>query len=101
MGGGRMDSGGSNCRQNLSEFDCSTKSVATMQHSVDVLGQRYDLHVYQYADNLWIADGGFLGHQLRTMERTMQKAIRAWRKAAIEKRLFGEGSARVVPTQAR
>jgi hypothetical protein len=60
------------------------------QHSVDVFGQRYALHVYQHADNLWIAVGEFLGHQLRTIDRTALKAVRAWRKAAIEKRLFGE-----------
>ena len=61
------------------------------QYSVDVFGQRYALHVDQYADNLWIADGEFLGHQLRTIERTAQKAVRAWKKAAIEKQLFGDG----------
>jgi len=55
-----------------------------------VFGQRYALNVYQHADNLWIAVGEFLGHQLRTIDRTALKAARAWRKAAIEKRLFGE-----------
>ena len=60
------------------------------QHSVDVFGQQYALNVYQYAENLWIADGEFLGHHLRTIDRTALKAVRAWRKAAIEKRLFGE-----------
>ena len=57
------------------------------QHSVEVLSQRYALHVYKYADNLWIAEGAFLGQQLRTIERTVQKAARAWQKAAIEKRV--------------
>ena len=57
------------------------------QHSVDVFGQRYALHIYQYADNLWIAVGEFLGHPLRTIGRTALKAVRAWQKAAIEKRL--------------
>jgi len=61
------------------------------QYSVDVFGQRYTLHVDQYADNLWIAVGEFLGHQLRTIERTEQKAVRAWKKAAIEKQLFDDG----------
>ena len=61
------------------------------QYSVDVFGQRYALHVDQYAANLWIAVGEFLGHQLRTIERTAQKAVRAWQKAAIEKQLFGDG----------
>jgi hypothetical protein len=67
------------------------KSLATTmtQHSVDVFGQRYALNVYQHADNLWIAVGEFLGHQLRTIDRTALKAVRAWQKAAIEKRLFG------------
>jgi hypothetical protein len=60
------------------------------RHSVDVFGQRYALHIYQYADNLWIAVGEFLGHPLKTMGRTALKAVRAWRKAAREKRLFGE-----------
>jgi len=70
----------------------SNKSLAiTMtQHSVDVFGQQYALNVYQYAENLWIADGEFLGHQLRTIDRTALKAVRAWQKAAIEKRLFAE-----------
>jgi hypothetical protein len=57
---------------------------------VDVFVQRYALHIYQYADNLWIAVGEFLGHQIRTIDRTALKAVRAWQKAAIEKRLFGE-----------
>jgi hypothetical protein len=61
------------------------------QYSLDVFGQRYALHVAKYADNLWIADGEFLGHQLRVIERTAQKAVRAWKKAAIEKQLFGDG----------
>jgi hypothetical protein len=60
------------------------------RHSVDVFGQRYALNVYQHADNLWIAVGEFLGHQLRTIDRTALKAVRAWRKAAIDKRLSGE-----------
>ncbi|MGA6935870.1 MAG: hypothetical protein WCC54_26110 [Pseudolabrys sp.] len=69
----------------------SNKSLATMtQRSVEVFGQRYALNVYQHGDNLWIADGAFLGHQLRTINRTALKAVRAWQKAAIEKRLFGE-----------
>ena len=68
------------------------KSLATTmtQRSVDVFGQRYALNVYQHADNLWIAVGEFLGQQLRTVGRTAQKAARAWKKAATEKRLFGE-----------
>jgi hypothetical protein len=70
----------------------SNKSLETTmtQHSVDVFGQRYALYIYQYADNLWIAVGELLGHPLRTIGRTAPKAVRAWRKAAIEKRLFGE-----------
>ena len=61
------------------------------KYSVDVFGQRYALHIYQYADNLWIAVGEFVGHPLRTIGRTAPKAVRAWQKAAIEKRLFGDG----------
>ena len=60
------------------------------QHLVDVFDQRYAVRVYQHADNLWIAVGEFLGHQLRTVGRTALKAVRAWQKAAIEKRLFGD-----------
>ena len=60
------------------------------QHSADVFDRRYALHVYQHADNLWIADGEFRGHQLRTMDRTPQKAVRAWRRAALEQQLFGD-----------
>ena len=66
------------------------KSLARTQLSVDVLDQRYAVHVYQYAANLWIAVGEFLGHELRTIDRTAKKAARAWRQAAIEKRLFGD-----------
>jgi hypothetical protein len=68
------------------------KSLATTmtQHLVYVFDQRYAVRVYQYADNLWIAVGEFLGHRLRTVGRTAQKAARAWKKAATEKRLFGE-----------
>jgi len=78
--------------QSQSELDGPTKSLATTKtrHSVDVFGQPYALNVYQHADNLWIADGDFLGHQLRTIERTLQKAVRSWQKAAIEKRLFSD-----------
>jgi len=74
--------------QSQSELDGQTRSLATTKtrHSVDVFGQQYALHVYQYADNLWIAEGDFLGRQLRTIERTLQKAVRSWQKAAIEKR---------------
>jgi uncharacterized protein YvpB len=70
----------------------SNKSLETTmtQHSVDVFGQRYSLYIYQYADNLWIAVGEFLGYQLRTIDRTELKAVRAWQKAAIEKQLFAE-----------
>ena len=78
--------------QSQSELGGPTKSLATTKtrHSVDVFGQRHALNVYQHADNLWIADGDFLGHQLRTIERTLQKAVRSWQKAAIEKRLFSD-----------
>jgi hypothetical protein len=79
-----------NTASSLSE-KWSDKSLETMtQHSVEVFGQQYAVHVYQYGDNLWIAAGAFLGHQLRTIGRTVQKAVRAWQKAAIEKRLFGD-----------
>jgi hypothetical protein len=44
-----------------------------IQHTVDVSGQRYAVQVYQYADNLWIADGELLGQQLRTIGSTPKK----------------------------
>jgi hypothetical protein len=43
------------------------------------------VRVYQYADNLWIADGELLGHQLRTIERTAKKAVGAWQDAAVKR----------------
>jgi hypothetical protein len=60
------------------------------QHSVDVFGQRYALHIYQHADNLWIAVGEFLGHPLKTMGRTTLKAVPG-RRPPREKRLFVDG----------
>jgi len=69
----------------------ATKARHNRCCKVDVFGQRYALNVYQHADNLWIAVGEFLGHRLRTIERTELKAARAWQKAAIEKALFDDG----------
>jgi hypothetical protein len=57
------------------------------QHTVDVSGQRYAVQVYQYADNVWIADGEFRGHQLRTRGSTAKKAVTAWQNAAVDKGL--------------
>ena len=65
-------------------------TASHLSKRVYVFDQRYAVRVYQYADNLWIAVGEFLGQQLRTVGRTAQKAARAWKKAATEKRLFGE-----------
>lgn len=56
------------------------------QHTVDVSGWRYAVQVYQYANNLWIADGEVFDHQLRTIGRTAKKAVSAWQNAAIERR---------------
>jgi hypothetical protein len=99
IAGGNSNQSGMNVGSGAQDLDRnivkrrSNKSLATTmtQQSVDVFDQRYAVHVYQYADNLWIAGGEFLGHQLRTIGRTAQKAARAWRNAAIEKRLFGDG----------
>jgi hypothetical protein len=55
------------------------------QHTVDMSGQRYAVQVYQYPDHLWIADGEFLGRQLRTIGSTMRKAVMAWQNAAVKK----------------
>jgi len=52
------------------------------QHSIDVSGQYCAVHVYQFAKNVWIADGEFLGDQLRARGSTARKAVSAWRKAA-------------------
>jgi hypothetical protein len=57
------------------------------QHTVDVSGQLYAVQVYQYADNVWIADGEFRGHQLRTRGSTAKKAVTAWQNAAVDKGL--------------
>jgi hypothetical protein len=55
------------------------------QHTVDVSGRCYAVRVYQYADNLWIADGEVFDHQLRTIGRTAKKAVSAWQNAATER----------------
>ena len=55
----------------------------TQQHTVDVCGRHYAVQVYQYAGNVWIADGVFLGHQLRTRGSTAKKAVGAWQNAAL------------------
>jgi len=93
---GNVDSGAQDLDRNTASRLSkrrSNKSLAIMmrQHSVDVFDQQCVVHVYQYADNLWIAVGALLGHQLRTIGRTALKAERAWKKAATEKRLFGDG----------
>jgi hypothetical protein len=77
--------------RNTASWSNKSFEITMTRHSVDVFGQRYALNVYQHADNLWIAVGEFLGHPLRTIGRTAQKAGRAWQKAAIEKRLSGDG----------
>ena len=56
-----------------------------MIRTVDVSRQHYAVQVYQYANRVWIADGEFLGDQLRTRGSTAKKAVRAWRKAAAGK----------------
>jgi hypothetical protein len=64
------------------------------QHTVDVSGRCYAVRVYQYADNLWIADGEVFDHQLRTIGRTAKKAVSAWQNAAI-------GRAAIAPINSR
>jgi hypothetical protein len=44
------------------------------KHTVDVSGQCYAVRVYQYADNIWIADGEFFGHQLRSKRKHCEKS---------------------------
>jgi len=55
----------------------------TQQHTVDVCGRHYAVQVYQFADTVWIADGVFLGHQLRTRGSSAKKAVSAWQNAAL------------------
>jgi hypothetical protein len=54
------------------------------QHTIVMSGQRYTVQIYQYAHNVWIADGAFLGHQLRARGSTA-KAVTAWQNAAVNK----------------
>jgi hypothetical protein len=56
-----------------------------MIRTVDVSRQHYAVQVYQYANHVSIADGEFLGDQLRTRGSTAKKAVRAWQKAAGDK----------------
>jgi hypothetical protein len=93
-----VDIGGSRLnRDNASRLSkrWSNKSLATTmtQHSVEVLSQRYALHVYKYADNLWIAEGAFLGQQLRTIERTVQKSGARLAEGSHRKAIIGRGLA--------
>jgi hypothetical protein len=55
------------------------------QHTIVMSGQRYTVQIYQYAHNVWIADGVFLAHQLRARGSTAKKAVTAWQNAAVNK----------------
>jgi hypothetical protein len=55
------------------------------QHTIVMSGQRYTVQIYQYAHTVWIADGAFLGHQLRARGSTAKKAVTAWQNAAVNK----------------
>jgi hypothetical protein len=61
------------------------------QHTIDVTGQQYVVQVFQLANSVWVADGEFLGDQLRTRGSTAGKAVKAWRKAAVEKPCWSRG----------
>jgi hypothetical protein len=56
-------------------------------HTQGAMRNVYAVQVYQYADNVWIADGEFRGHQLRTRGSTAKKAVTAWENAAVDKGL--------------
>ena len=43
------------------------------------------VHVYLMANHVWIADGEFLGGQLRARGNTAEEAMSAWRRAAAKK----------------
>jgi hypothetical protein len=45
------------------------------------------VRVYQYGNILWIADGKFLGLQLRTIGSTAKKAVSTWQNAAVKRRI--------------
>jgi hypothetical protein len=55
------------------------------QRTVDLLGQRHIVQVFQLFNNVWVADGKFCGERLRTRGSTAGKAVSAWRKAAVGK----------------
>jgi hypothetical protein len=55
------------------------------QHTIVMFGQHYTVQIYQYANNVWIADGAFLGHRLRARGSTAKKAVTAWQNAAVNK----------------
>lgn len=44
-----------------------------------------EVHVYLLANHVWIADGEFLGGQLRARGNTAEEAMSAWRRAATNK----------------
>lgn len=61
-----------------------------MQHRINVSNQHCAVQVYQMANHVWIADGEFLGAQLRARGSTAGKAVSAWRRAAVKRPQFSK-----------
>jgi len=52
---------------------------------IKVSKQHCAVHIYLMANHVWIADGEFLGGQLRARGNTAEEAMSAWRRAAASK----------------
>jgi hypothetical protein len=55
---------------------------------ITVSEQHCAVHIYLMANHVWIADGEFLGGQLRARGNTAEEAMSAWRRAAANKHLL-------------
>ena len=55
------------------------------EQKIMVSKQSCAVHVYLMANHVWIADGEFLGGQLRARGNTAEQAMSAWRRAAASK----------------
>ena len=65
------------------------------EQKIMVSKQSCGVHVYLLANHVWVADGEFLGGQLRARGNTAEEAMSAWRRAAASKpRITSNGSPR-------
>jgi hypothetical protein len=60
------------------------------RHAVQVSGHLCGVQVYRLATNVWIAEGDFLGDQLRARGSTAGKAVKAWHEVAGKRLLADE-----------